>query len=307
MRESYSWSKPEDIPNLIARKTVDWSIFESGSTIPTEFHRDFDEVNGEKLRRGDSRLISLKYYGLVYPAQLVNIDRKAIKSDTYQIRYSNPILKEILISKFKFSHNYLKLARQKVRDERVKKVYEKVPEVQQEYIDFIATGVPYEYELRFHSFNEEVFNDEEYQHEIETIVEKAPKQFEDKPKSKLERIKTNRSAFKRDSLVGLNAIGDANYECEINSDHKDFISKVTNKNYVEAHHLIPMQFQSLFYNSLDVEANVVSLCVACHKKLHHALFSEKEELVAYLYEQRKDRLAKCGIHIKKETLLELYE
>ena len=68
-----------------------------------------------------------------------------------------------------------------------------------------------------------------------------------------------------------------------------------------------MQFQDLFENSLDVEANVVSLCVACHKKLHHVMFSEKEELVAYLYEQRKNRLAKCDVNITKETLLELYE
>ena len=307
MRESYSWSKPEDIPNLIARKTVDWSIFESGSTIPTEFHGDFDEVNGEKLIRGESRSITLKYYGLIYPAQLVNLNRKTIKSDTYQIRYSNNILKDILINKFKFSYNYLKLARQKSKAGNDKKVYEKVPESQHEYIDFIATGIPYEYELRFHPFNEEVFIDEEYQYEIDAIIVDEPLHFEDEPKPKSERKKSNRSAFKRDSQVGLNALSYANFECEINRAHKDFVSKVTNKNYVEAHHLIPLQFQDLFEDSLDVEANVVSLCVGCHKKLHHALFSVKEELVDYLYEQRKDRLANCNINIKKETLLELYK
>ena len=37
------------------------------------------------------------------------------------------------------------------------------------------------------------------------------------------------------------------------------------RNYVEAHHLIPMGFQDDFSKSIDVEANIISLCTYCHK------------------------------------------
>jgi hypothetical protein len=44
--EKRSWSRPENIPNLIGRKKVDWSIFEYGTHIPIEFHKDFERANG---------------------------------------------------------------------------------------------------------------------------------------------------------------------------------------------------------------------------------------------------------------------
>lgn len=91
--------------------------------------------------------------------------------------------------------------------------------------------------------------------------------------------------YKRNVQKGKNAIVDADFLCEVNTNHKVFVSKVTGKNYVEAHHLIPMEFQDKFAASVDVEANIVSLCVTCHKKLHHAVFEEKEETLNMLYKK----------------------
>jgi 5-methylcytosine-specific restriction enzyme B len=48
MKERYSWSRPKEL-NLIGRKLIDWSIFDIGSTIPNEFHEDFDIANGVYL------------------------------------------------------------------------------------------------------------------------------------------------------------------------------------------------------------------------------------------------------------------
>lgn len=38
---------------------------------------------------------------------------------------------------------------------------------------------------------------------------------------------------------------------------------------MEPHHLIPLQYHEEFEWSLDVEANVVSLCSECHNQIHY--------------------------------------
>lgn len=86
-----------------------------------------------------------------------------------------------------------------------------------------------------------------------------------------------------------------------------FTSKTTGENYVKAHHLIPMQFQDQFENSLDVEANIISLCPLCHKKVHHATFDEKKLILEELYKIRKDRLKKCKIDISLRDLFSYYQ
>lgn len=84
----------------------------------------------------------------------------------------------------------------------------------------------------------------------------------------------------------------ADYLCEY-----DFISK----NYVEAHHLVPMQYQEQFENSLDIHANIVSICLVCHKKIHFELFDDK------LFNIRKERLIKGGINISLDELYSYYQ
>jgi 5-methylcytosine-specific restriction enzyme A len=132
--------------------------------------------------------------------------------------------------------------------------------------------------------------------------------FHDVPVEKpVKSDKVTSEAFKRNAQKGVNAIVKANYLCEIDANHKDFISKVTGKNYVEAHHLIPMEYQDRFDVSIDVEANIICLCVACHKKLHHAVFEEKEAILKQLLNMRKARLQKCSINVTGDVLLTYYE
>lgn len=61
------------------------------------------------------------------------------------------------------------------------------------------------------------------------------------------------------------------------------------KNYVEAHHLIPMQYQEKFDNSLDIHGNIVSICLVCHKKIHHGLFKNKKHILEILFKSRRER------------------
>ncbi|PFV93055.1 hypothetical protein COL08_22950 [Priestia megaterium] len=113
----------------------------------------------------------------------------------------------------------------------------------------------------------------------------------------------NKKIWSRDPLKARDTVAAADYLCEVNNHHQYFISKFNFNNYVEAHHLIPMKYQQEFDCSLDVYANIVSLCLVCHKQLHYGLFEEKKELLSKLFTDRKDRLLASGIDI---TINDLY-
>ncbi|MGP4082062.1 HNH endonuclease [Pseudalkalibacillus sp. R45] len=128
--------------------------------------------------------------------------------------------------------------------------------------------------------------------------------IEDKPKDKpTHKAISNRNIWYRNPKYASEAIANAGYLCEFDNQHQHFISKFNQKNYVEAHHLVPISFQDRFDCSLDCHANIVSICLVCHKKIHHGLFEDKKELLEKLYNSRKERLRASGINI---TLSELY-
>jgi predicted HNH restriction endonuclease len=131
-------------------------------------------------------------------------------------------------------------------------------------------------------------------------------EIEDVPKEKPSKIKETITRFPRNHELAERAIRKADYKCEFDVTHAFFESANTHNNYVEAHHLIPLQFQDDFDMSLDVLANIVSLCVVCHKKLHHGLFEDKEEILRKLFELRRNRLKKCGLDISEEELFSYY-
>lgn len=127
----------------------------------------------------------------------------------------------------------------------------------------------------------------------------------DTPQERPENYQKGVSAYKRSAEVVANALFAAGHKCEVpGCEIELFIRKSDGTLYTEAHHLIPLCFQSNFEYSLDVEANVVSLCPSCHRMLHHG--KEIYQVLKMLYEERKDRLSACGIDITFEELLLLY-
>lgn len=115
-----------------------------------------------------------------------------------------------------------------------------------------------------------------------------------------------KNSTRRDPVKAANARVAANYLCEHNHEHTTFTNKATNHNYVEAHHLIPMQLQGRFFYSLDIEANIVALCPVCHRMIHHATNKEKKDIITQLYNERIERLKKCNIYIELNDLLNFY-
>lgn len=160
-------------------------------------------------------------------------------------------------------------------------------------------------------FQAELMKDQiEYKSDIRSNISTEKKvidivdTIQDRPSHK---IVNNRKIWSRNSRYASDVIVDANYLCEYDSQHNHFVSKFSQKNYVEAHHLIPMKFQEQFDFSLDIYANIVSLCLVCHKKLHYGIYKYKKPLLDKLFQERQERLINSGINISITQLYSFYE
>ena len=118
--------------------------------------------------------------------------------------------------------------------------------------------------------------------------------------------RSGNSGFKRDPRVSGAAISKAAYLCEVDAAHISFIARSTKKNFVEAHHLIPLQYQEQFSASLDVLENIIALCPTCHRKLHHGQLGEKNKIILPLQVARAEGLESRGLKISSEKLISFY-
>lgn len=133
-----------------------------------------------------------------------------------------------------------------------------------------------------------------------------PANTEETPQEVPAKSEYNKSnGWKRNPAIAKESMIKAEYNCEIDRSHQTFISFVTNKNYVEAHHLIPMKYQVNFKYSLDVPGNIVSLCPNCHREIHHS--KNKIDIISNLYHERIEQLKKFGLDIDLIELIKAYD
>lgn len=111
--------------------------------------------------------------------------------------------------------------------------------------------------------------------------------------------------WKRSTIIKIQSIEAAGYQCEVNPEHHTFTAKSSGQPYMEGHHALPMQLQGKFDTSLDVYANIVCLCPICHRLLHYGVDSEKANVINRIYYDRADRLASSGIRISKSDFEQL--
>ncbi|HKJ34141.1 MAG TPA: HNH endonuclease signature motif containing protein, partial [Balneolales bacterium] len=84
-----------------------------------------------------------------------------------------------------------------------------------------------------------------------------------------------------------NALEKAKFKCELNPNHVTFTNKISKKQYMEAHHLIPMSKQGSLEFDIDVPENILCLCPTCHRKMHLAQDDDKKELLTEAFKNRK--------------------
>lgn len=135
--------------------------------------------------------------------------------------------------------------------------------------------------------------------------------FQDKYTTKRKKTKKQSiTVYHRDEKIRLYALEHANYQCELNNNHQSFISKKTNKKYMESHHLVPLSAYSTgeFEDTeLDRVANIISLCPSCHRLIHNGKDENVHEKLSILFQARKKRLTNAGINISLVELQELYQ
>jgi 5-methylcytosine-specific restriction enzyme A len=120
---------------------------------------------------------------------------------------------------------------------------------------------------------------------IEEIINKTENEEIDYQKPGKRRTTTSESIkWVRDPRIRDLALKRADFKCELDNSHQTFIYKGVQ--FMEGHHLIPMEYQHLFTNSLDVVSNIISLCPNCHRKIHYGEPLERIEMATKLYNIR---------------------
>jgi 5-methylcytosine-specific restriction protein A len=117
---------------------------------------------------------------------------------------------------------------------------------------------------------------------------------------------SNRATWPRDPNIAFTALLNANFICENDVTHKTFTSAKGNHQFMEAHHLIPIEFQDRYENSLDVPENIISLCPNCHRAIHLSQSNFKNEILIKFFEQRINGLIQRGLNVVLEDLLSFY-
>lgn len=144
-----------------------------------------------------------------------------------------------------------------------------------------------------------------FQEEIQKPQSKKTPKGKLTPKDKIGGIETSRRP--RSAIASFEALETSGYKCENEHTHETFISAKSGHQFVEAHHLIPIEFQDDFEFSIDVPENIISLCPNCHRIFHNAESMVKYEIVKKFFEKRRKLLAhERGINIDKEQLLAYY-
>jgi HNH endonuclease. len=111
----------------------------------------------------------------------------------------------------------------------------------------------------------------------------------------------------RDRIKILQVEQACNYKCQIDYSHKTFIARGSGHQYMEGHHIIPLNQQKDFDYSLDCYANIIVLCPNCHRFMHHGLEKEKREQLISIYEGRVERFSNSGILLDRPEFLERVE
>ena len=150
-----------------------------------------------------------------------------------------------------------------------------------------------------------VLDEEEFQERSQSGTVKEPKKGK-VPKKKKVNSSTS-SSWWRDPDMAYTAISNAGFKCENNPSHETFKSAVTSQQFVEAHHLIPMEYQDEHEASIDVPENIISLCPNCHRAFHNSIQEIKIELVKKFFKARNKALIEREIDIDENKLLEYYK
>lgn len=123
--------------------------------------------------------------------------------------------------------------------------------------------------------------------------------------------KTGRQRFRTQRKIRDLVLQEHNYLCNCHDlKHFYFESSDTFNNYVEGHHMIPMNRQSEYWDdkeiNLDVESNIVPLCPTCHAQIHLGSRRAKLDILTEIYVRDEIRIKRVDDEIDLIKLASYY-
>jgi len=113
---------------------------------------------------------------------------------------------------------------------------------------------------------------------------------------------------KTDGRLKATRIEKANYLCEVNNNHITLSNTSGKHQFMECHHIIPMNAQKHFIDiKLDAMFNLISLCPICHAQMHNASNEDKWDIFQKIYKVREKEMIEKGFDFTKmEELFNKY-
>lgn len=109
----------------------------------------------------------------------------------------------------------------------------------------------------------------------------------------------------RDNSIVVGAKKQANYKCAIDHTHITFRTE-SSPNYLEAHHLIPLSYQTEFSKDIDILENIICLCPTCHRKIHYSDYETRKRMIIKIYDDYKVGLFQIGLKVSLSKILSYY-
>jgi len=162
-------------------------------------------------------------------------------------------------------------------------------------------------EERWETLHEEV--DRVKAFEVATEIDEEDTAYQtllSQPEEKRDARVRSQFHYPRSVTRAKNKAKSVGYKCEFDNLHESFLSAITGRPFIEAHHLIPMSKSNEFDTSLDVTANIVILCPNCHRAIHFGDELIKRPYLEKFYHERNQGLLDSSINITLEQLLGYY-
>ena len=121
---------------------------------------------------------------------------------------------------------------------------------------------------------------------------------------------SGRRRFKTQKKIRDFVLKKAQYMCDCNDDKHFYFESVEKHNYVEGHHIVPMNRQTEYYFdsnvNLDVANNIVALCPNCHSQIHLGSRRARLAILSELYIRHKTELNLLNSHLTLSILASYY-
>ncbi|MDR1917680.1 MAG: HNH endonuclease [Christensenellaceae bacterium] len=119
-----------------------------------------------------------------------------------------------------------------------------------------------------------------------------------------------RKRYKTQKKIRDSVLQQVGYVCNCDDFKHFYFEAIELHNYVEGHHIVPMNRQEEYYFSkninLDVPSNIVALCPNCHSQIHLGSRQARLKIISELYMRNKAQLLSFDKDLTLAVLASFY-